>query len=197
MTGTAAEFQDQTPDQHASRSIGNCGTGTVTPADVTFPVASPTFLEQYEGMLTRLPQTMVVTEHFQLGRFGQVVAVLGRRAYSSRRTRRSPAPRRSHCRRQNNLNRIILDDPSQAQNPDPILFARGGMPLSAANTLRGGDTATGIVGVMTYTWAGNAASGNAFRVRPINALGGTTASCRPTRGPRARPPSAGRSRSRA
>ena len=87
----------------------------------------------------------------------------------------------------NNLNRIILDDPSQAQNPDPILFARGGMPLSAANTLRGGDTAAGIVGVMTYTWAGNAASGNAFRVRPINALGGTysflPANPRPTSAP--------------
>ena len=25
---------------------------------------------------------------------------------------------------------------------------------------------------MTYTWAGNAASGNAYRVRPINALNG-------------------------
>jgi predicted extracellular nuclease len=45
--------------------------------------------------------------------------------------------------------------------------------LSAANTLRGGDTATGIVGVMTYTWAGNSASGNAFRVRPLGALNGS------------------------
>ncbi len=54
-------------------TIVKCGTGTVTPTDVTFPVASPDFLEQYEGMLVRLPQTMYVTEHFQLGRFGQVV----------------------------------------------------------------------------------------------------------------------------
>ncbi len=46
------------------------------------------------------------------------------------------------------------------------------MPLSATNTLRGGDTATGIVGVLTYTWAGNSASGNAYRIRPINALDG-------------------------
>ena len=29
---------------------------------------------------------------------------------------------------------------------------------------------TGLTGVLTYTWAGNAASGNAWRVRPINAL---------------------------
>jgi hypothetical protein len=52
------------------------------------------------------------------------------------------------------------------------VYGRNGNPLSASNTLRGGDTATNIVGVMTYTWAGNAASGNAYRVRPINALNG-------------------------
>jgi hypothetical protein len=45
--------------------------------------------------------------------------------------------------------------------------------VSAANTLRGGDTVTDPAGVMTYTWAGNAASGNAYRLRPIGALGGT------------------------
>jgi hypothetical protein len=73
----------------------------------------------------------------------------------------------------NALNQIILDDASQAQNVDPIVFGRGGLPLSAENTLRGGDTVTAAVGVMTYTWAGNAASGNAYRVRPVNALGGT------------------------
>ena len=60
----------------------------------------------------------------------------------------------------------------QSQNPDPIPFAREGGGLSAANTLRGGDTATGTVGVMTYTWAGNGASGNAYRVRPLGALDG-------------------------
>ncbi|MBK9928232.1 MAG: hypothetical protein IPP66_23445 [Anaerolineales bacterium] len=70
MTGTASENQGQS--QISVGTIVNCGTGSVTPTDVTFPVASADFLEQYEGMLVRLPQTMYVTEHFQLGRFGQV-----------------------------------------------------------------------------------------------------------------------------
>ncbi len=72
----------------------------------------------------------------------------------------------------NNLNRLIVDDALQSQNPDPILFGRGGNPLTASNTLRGGDTATGMVGVLSYTWAGNSASGNAYRLRPVEALGG-------------------------
>ncbi|MHB8893334.1 MAG: ExeM/NucH family extracellular endonuclease, partial [Candidatus Limnocylindrales bacterium] len=169
VTGTAVEFQDQT--QLSATSIADCGTGSVDPADVFLPVASPVFLERYEGMLVRLPQTMTVTEHFQLGRFGQVVLSSGGRLAQPTNVT-TPGAAANSLQAQNDLNRIILDDSLQNQNPDPIVFGRAGLPLSASNTLRGGDTATGIVGVMTYTWAGNAASGNAYRVRPLNALSG-------------------------
>ena len=171
VTGTAGENQDQTQVSVSASNILVCGTGTVTPVDVTFPVASADFLERYEGMLVRLPQTLYVTEHFQLGRFGQVVLSSGDRLAQPTQVVAPGAPAQA-IQAANNLNRIVLDDGSQAQNTDPILFGRGGLPLSASNTLRGGDTVTGLVGVMTYTWGGNAASPNAYRVRPINALGG-------------------------
>jgi hypothetical protein len=170
VTGTAAEFQDQT--QISSTSIVNCGTDTVTSTDVSLPFASATDAERWEGMLVRLPQTLSVTEHFQLGRFGQVVVSSGGRLAVPTNVVAPGAPALA-LQAANNLNRLIIDDASQAQNPDPILFGRNGNPLSASNTLRGGDTATGVVGVMTYTWAGNAASGNAYRVRPVNALNGS------------------------
>jgi len=72
---------------------------------------------------------------------------------------------------------LIIDDASNGQNPDPIVFARGNAPvgqnvLTATNTLRGGDTVEDAVGVLTYTWGGNAASPNDYRLRPIGALGG-------------------------
>ena len=184
VTGNAADFQGQT--QVGASSITQCGTGTVLPADVTLPVSSATFLERYEGMLVRLPQTLYVTEHFQLGRFGQVVMSSGDRLRQPTSVVSPGAPALS-MQAANNLNRIIVDDGTNSQNPDPIVFGRGGAPLSASNTLRGGDTATGTIGVMTYTWAGNSASGNAFRVRPVNALGGsvsfTAANPRPTEAP--------------
>lgn len=177
VTGTAGENQGQT--QVTAFSILNCGTGSVASVDVMFPVASPTFLEQYEGMLVRLPQEMFVTEHFQLGRFGQVVLSSGGRQAQPTNVVPPGAPAIA-LQAQNLLNRIILDDALQTQNPDPILFGRGGAPLSASNTLRGGDSVSGIVGVMTFTWAGNSASGNAYRVRPINALGGVVPNFQPT-----------------
>ena len=97
-------------------------------------------------MLVRMPQTLTVTEHFQLGRFGEVLLSVRRpppAADQRRRARRRPA---SALQAANDLNQIILDDASKAQNPDPIVFGRGGQPLSATNTLRGGDTITGVTG---------------------------------------------------
>ena len=95
-----------------------------------------------------------MTEHFQLGRFGQVVLSSGGRLMQPTNIY-APGSDADALQAANNLNRIIIDDASQPQNPDPIRFGRGGPPLSASNTLRGGDTATGIVGVLNYTWAGN------------------------------------------
>lgn len=170
VTGNAGENQGQS--QISVGTIVKCGTGSITPTDVLLPFAAADTLEQYEGMLVRLPQTLYVTEHFQLGRFGQVVLSSGARLQQPTNVVLPGAPALA-LQAQNNLNRIIIDDASQVQNPDPILFARNGLPLSASNTLRGGDTATGIVGVLNYTWGGNSASPNAYRVRPINPLNDT------------------------
>lgn len=169
VTGTAGENQGQT--QVSASSIEVCGTGTVTPTDVQLPFASATEAERWEGMLVRLPQTLTVTEHFQLGRFGQVVLSVGGRQAQPTNVVAPGAPA-LELQAANALGRLIVDDALNSQNPDPILFGRHGQPLSAANTLRGGDTVTGLLGVLTWTWAGNNASGNAWRVRPVGALGG-------------------------
>jgi len=171
LGGTVGEFQGQTQITLTTSSLHACGTGAVTPTSVTLPFASADDPERFEGMLVRLPQTLYVTEHFQLGRFGQVTLSSGQRLAQPTSVT-MPGSEALALQASNDLNRIVVDDALQNQNPDPIAFARGGLPLSASNTLRGGDTASGIVGVMTYTWAGNAASGNAWRVRPLNALNG-------------------------
>ncbi len=171
VSGTAEEYQDQTQISTVT-SIDTCGTGTVEPTEVTLPVASATALESVEGMLVTMPQTLSVTEHFQLGRFGQVVLSSGGRLQQPTNVV-APGAAALVLQAENDLNRIIVDDDTQAQNPDPIVFGRGGQPLSASNTLRGGDTTTGATGVMTYTWGGNSASPNAFRLRPLGALGGS------------------------
>jgi uncharacterized protein len=145
--------------------IATGASGLVTPTEVSLPFSAPGYLERYEGMLVTLPQSLSVTEHFQLGRFGQVVVSSGDRLRQPTAIV-DPGTAANDVQAENNLNRLIVDDTLNNQNPDPILFGRGGNPLSASNTLRGGDTLTDATGVLTFTWAGNAASGNAFRLRP-------------------------------
>ena len=79
----------------------------------------------------RLSQTLNVTEHFQLGRFGQVVVSSGGRLRQPTHRRAAGRAGASRSQAANDLNRIIVDDALQSQNPDPILFGRGGHPLSA------------------------------------------------------------------
>lgn len=169
VTGTVAEYQGQT--QISATAIEACGSGNVEPVEIVLPVATADELERYEGMLVRLPQTLYVTEHYQLGRFGQVVVSAGGRQWQPTHVV-MPGEQAMALQDQNALARIIVDDGDNAQNADPIVFGREGQPLSASNTLRGGDTVTGLTGVLTWTWAGNSASGNAWRVRPVGALGG-------------------------
>ncbi|WP_436496200.1 ExeM/NucH family extracellular endonuclease [Actinokineospora sp. HUAS TT18] len=189
VTGAVAEFQGQTQISSSASGIQSCNRqGAVTPTDLILPRATAGDLEPYEGMLVRLHQTVTVTEHFQLGRFGQVVVSSGGKLpQPTSIIRATDTAAVTAQQNANNLNRLIVDDATNGQNPDPIVFGRAGQPLSAANTLRGGDTLTDAVGVLTYTWAGNAASGNAYRLRPLNALGGTAvfdaANPRPTTRP--------------
>ncbi|MFD3164348.1 ExeM/NucH family extracellular endonuclease [Herpetosiphon sp. NSE202] len=164
VTGTAGENQGQT-QLSGSLTVELCGTtNVVTPAQVTLPFASATEAERYEGMLVQFNQKLVVSEHYLLARFGQVTLSLNERLMQPTNVVSPGAPALA-LQAENNLHKIILDDPFNNQNADPILFGRGGNGLSANNTLRAGDSITGLQGVMTYTWGGATASPNSYRVR--------------------------------
>ena len=141
-TATSCRSPARPPSSRARRSSAGRGTvvkscgqqATVTPVDVTLPRRLGDASRAYEGMLVRLHQTLYVTEHFQLGRFGQVVVSSGgrlRQPTADIRAADQAAVQRA-LQAANELNRLIIDDADQAQNPDPIVFGRGGQPLSAS-----------------------------------------------------------------
>lgn len=141
------------------RSVVNLGTSTLpSVTSVTLPVTDASDLERYEGMLvtvsggTNAPLT--VTNNFTLGRFGQVGLSAGDRLFQYTQVN---APSVSGFQDfQNNLldNYIILDDGSSTQNPATVIHARNGQPLSATNTLRGGDTVDSITGILDQRFEG-------------------------------------------
>jgi predicted extracellular nuclease len=177
VTGAVSEFQGQTQITSAAPVVCGAASTAVKPVDVKLPVASATALERYEGMLVRFDQKLYVTEHFQLGRFGEVLVSSKERLQQPTAVYPAADPRSAQLQAANNLNQLLIDDALQSQNPDPIIFARGANPLganilTAQNTLRGGDRVTNPVGVLTYTWGGASASPNSYRLRPQGALGG-------------------------
>ncbi|MGC4175150.1 ExeM/NucH family extracellular endonuclease [Demequina sp.] len=169
VSGAVSEFQGQTQLTAAGAVEVLSSGNAVTPAEVVLPMASATAFEATEGMLVHFAQRLYVTEYFQLARFGEVVLSGGDRLDQPTAVA-EPGAEANALQAANNLNRIKIDDATQAQNPATILFGRGGNPLSAANPLRGGDYTDGLTGVMTYTWGGASASPNSYRVRPVQDL---------------------------
>lgn len=149
-------------------SLKIISSGNPLPAvtNVQLPVANTSDLEKYEGMLVNMSAAtgnLVVTDNFQLGRYGQVLlsvdgasnqagtdarldqytqfnapSVVGNTAYQNEIAKRS----------------IYLDDASSVQNPAIVIFGRGGNPLSATNTLRAGDAVASISAVLDQRFEG-------------------------------------------
>ena len=165
VVGTVSEFTSVgvTLTQITPTTVQNLGASPLpTATPLLFPVANVADLERYEGMLVTASAgsgSLVVTEYFELGRYGSVVLssgglnnvagtdnrldqytqfyapnVSGYAAYLADNARRS----------------IVLDDASGVQNPANIILGRLSNPLSASNTLRGGDAVSGITTILDH-----------------------------------------------
>lgn len=155
VTGTVTEFNSSGTFLTELSNITNVtvlSTGNILPSEVIIDDlkaanGAALELESYEGMRVNFSETLTLTEYFQLGRFGEVVlSTDGRLQQPTNVT--TPGASANALQAENDLRRIVLDDGSNRQNVDPILFGRNGEPLSSTNLLRGGDTVTNLTGVL-------------------------------------------------
>lgn len=145
VTGFATEFNALT-EVTSLISIQVTGTAALPAAvPVTLPLPGTDALERLEGMRVTLPQTLTVTDNFNLGDFGQVVLSNGR-LFQPTNVAAPGAPAQAQLAA-NLLNQIVLDDGTSRANPDPTPFL---FPAGTEATLRTGDTTTGATGVLTY-----------------------------------------------
>ena len=168
VTGFARERFSQTTingsDSNAAPTtqITVCGTGeTVEPVDVTLPVATATSLEQFEGMLVRFPQSLVISEYFNYDQFGELVLGLplaGEDRPFTGTAIDEPGPAANARTLANSLRRITLDDGLAVSNP-PDLRHPNGDTFSLTNRFRGGDTVANTVGVLGFDF-------NRYRIQP-------------------------------
>ncbi len=185
IKGTVADFKGQT------QLTGLTGftqvqdnAGLPAASVVTLPVASAVSWEAYEGMLVTVQSgtnggKLVVTDNYKLGQYGQVTLTSDAiQAQYTEHNAPSVAGNTSYLA-ELKKDQIILDDLSGAQNPASHI-GRGGQPLSAANTLRAGDSVasvTGIVDQLVDATAG--AHETSYRVQPTQAVN-FTGDARPT-----------------
>ena len=158
--------------------IVDCGTGAVAPTDVTLPFAVADGPERYEGMLVRLPQSLVISEYFNYDRFGEIVLALplpGEPRPFTPTAVVEPGPAAQARAVANSLSRITLDDVLSAQNPS-VLRHPNGDPFSLTNRFRGGDTVQNTVGVLGFDFS-------LYRIFPTGPADYTVANPRPTAPP--------------
>lgn len=162
VTGAVSEFNELTEltiNNSSDVLVMSSGNVLPTAATVNFPVLTADALESFEGMRVTIPDTLFVTEYFNLDRFGEIrlasdgpgnLAGTDGRLEQFTQFNAPDAAGFAAYQDQIATRQIVLDDGSTVQNPETLIFGRGGQPLSATNTLRGGDTVENLTGVLSY-----------------------------------------------
>lgn len=171
ITGTVTEFFGET--QISASTVEIIGSGSVAPSSIDLPTLSTVLnadgelianLEQYEGMLVNFPETLTVTELFNLDRFGELrVSEGGRLRQFTQLNQPSVSGYQAHL--EDIASRTItIDDGLTIQNPDPIIYPSP--ELSANNPLRMGDTVTGLTGNVRFSRGSGGFGDEAYRIMP-------------------------------
>ncbi|MBL4735506.1 MAG: ExeM/NucH family extracellular endonuclease [Flavobacteriales bacterium] len=130
--------------------------------DISLPVTAVDDLEPFEGMYVRFPQTLYITDHYNLGRYGEISLSSGTRLPLPTNIidpNDNPATGNSSSGSSNvgavtaqddlnARNQILIDDGSGVQNPNPIPYIN-----PADSTLRTGTSTDGIMGCLSYAWS--------------------------------------------
>ncbi|HET9906365.1 MAG TPA: ExeM/NucH family extracellular endonuclease [Anaerolineales bacterium] len=186
ITGSSSEFfgmSQLSATTAGSVNLLSSGNPLPTPASVQLPVpgvpsgdlaaatsAINAYFEPFEGMLVTFPDTLSVSEYFELARFGQVILNEGGRPHTFTAVNTPTAL--GYTNHQINLaaRTIILDDTDNRENrpvDTPNTNYYHPVPgLSTSNFFRGGDTITNLTGVLHWSFAGLTGT-DAWRLRPV------------------------------
>ncbi len=136
----------------------------ITPVEVVLPETTADELERFEGMLVTLRGPLTVSQNYFQGRYGQVtLSANGRMETPTNRYR--PGADALAMDKANERARIVLDDGTSVQNPNPTPY------FAADSTLRAGDTVAAVTGVIDYGLATSSSSGAGdYKIHPTSAL---------------------------
>ncbi|WP_445621088.1 ExeM/NucH family extracellular endonuclease [Kushneria sp. Sum13] len=157
LSGTVEEYQGKT---QLSDIVALEVTGQDQPlpsaTSISLPIDDKSSLAAFESMRVNMQgengEPLTVSDTFELGRYGSVTLSSGGRLAQFTEVNAPDQAGYQQWLDRIESRSIIIDDASSAQNPEEILFGRGGEPLSADNTLRGGDTLESATGVLDFAF---------------------------------------------
>ncbi|UYF98772.1 ExeM/NucH family extracellular endonuclease [Halomonas sp. GD1P12] len=156
--GTVSEYYDKTQLTAERSSLKILQHDQPLPQSkvIKLPFANKQGLEAFEGMRVAIEamdgQPLVVTELYELGRYGEVTLSAGGRLEQFTEVNAPSVEGYQAWLEDAEARTIKLDDANSSQNPDPIIHGRGGEELSASNPLRGGDTLETLDGVLDFNF---------------------------------------------
>ena len=135
---------------------------SITPTVITFPELQDDDLEHVEGMLVTIATELTASQNYFLGRYGQITLSADGRLLKATNLHRPGSVEAQQVDQDNARRRIILDDGSSLQNPNPTPYFS-----LEDNTQRAGDTIDSITGVIDYGLATASNTGLAdYRIHP-------------------------------
>ncbi|MBW6398432.1 ExeM/NucH family extracellular endonuclease [Roseomonas sp. HJA6] len=174
VTGTVSEYFGLTQLNATSVSVVSSGHDLPTAAVIELPAEGVTLnqngayqpdLEAYEGMRVTIPQTLTISEQFNLDRSNEIRLVAGEREASFTQDNDPSVEGYAQHLQDLGARTIVYDDGQNAQNL-PIGGLDGfGPSYDAATAPRMGDQVTDLSGVLDYQWAGFSGSGSTWRIR--------------------------------
>jgi len=173
--GTGAEAVARPVTELTSPSVSLVSTGhSIAPTSVFLPESTEGELERFEGMLVRIDVPMTASQNFFQGRYGQVTLGAGSRLVKPTNLYPAGSPDALALADENARRRLILDDGTSVQNPNPTPY------FAADNTLRAGDTLpAGLTGVIDYGLATNLTDGiSDYKIHPTQPVVFTRANAR-------------------
>ena len=164
VRGRVTEFFGMTEMTRVSERIRCPRGGRASATKIRLPVDDESDWERWEGMRVEFDQALVVTDHRNIGRFGEVDLAAGTRLEQPTQ-RREPGLDALAFSAQNARRRILIDDGSRAVRPEPIPY----LDRDDGGTLRLGDALDHLEGVLSFGFG-------RFRVhptRPVHFVPGT------------------------
>jgi uncharacterized protein len=137
----------------------------IQPTVITFPEATEDDLEKVEGMLVKIDTELTASQNYFLGRYGQITLSAGGRLIKPTNIHPAGSVAALQLADDNARRRILLDDGTSSQNPNPTPY------FNADNTQRAGDTLPSLTGVIDYGLATATNTGLAdYKIHPTQAI---------------------------